>query len=268
MPRNWNTLNRYARRDYKFIQRDSYADVSQHYPSISDGVCLGVVMNWIREKLTTSNGLLRFGGGAYKEFANSRNPLTRLKQGISPAAGSAASRFISKGKSGERNRSAMAHGAASQRIYQDHGNDAGRLGQELGLIEAWHYTPRSEVRRDAHNLPDRLHAESIRNAALELPRGSAVLIEVVKGPPPAGSVASGAAPPSPRPGHALAFYRSRGNTLYFFDPNAGVYEVIPATAVNILGLVNAWLDVYLQGDNIAWQTPDSNWYRVYSRSQS
>jgi hypothetical protein len=26
-------------------------------------------------------------------------------------------------------------------------------------------------------------------------------------------------------GHAVAAYRSRGNTLYFFDPNAGVYQV-------------------------------------------
>lgn len=85
-------------------------------------------------------------------------------------------------------------------------------------------------------------------AALELPRGRAALIELVQ---------------TAGPGHAIAFYRSRGNTLYFFDPNAGVYEVVPATEQNILALVNAWIGVYRAADQITWETPNDNWCRVY-----
>ncbi len=40
-------------------------------------------------------------------------------------------------------------------------------------------------------------------------------------------------------GHAVAIYRSRGSTLYFFDPNCGVYEVLkPAT------FFHAWVGCY------------------------
>ena len=35
----------------------------------------------------------------------------------------------------------------------------------------------------------------------------------------------GRKPEKPGGGHAVAAYRSRGNTLYFFDPNCGVYDV-------------------------------------------
>jgi hypothetical protein len=40
-------------------------------------------------------------------------------------------------------------------------------------------------------------------------------------------------------GHAVAVYRSRGNTLYFFDPNCGVYKVLDATR-----FFGAWIAGY------------------------
>lgn len=60
-PRDWSLLNPHARREYKFVQADSYARVTIHHPHLAGGVCLGVVMNWIQEKLTTSDSWVRAG---------------------------------------------------------------------------------------------------------------------------------------------------------------------------------------------------------------
>jgi hypothetical protein len=40
-------------------------------------------------------------------------------------------------------------------------------------------------------------------------------------------------------GHATAVYKSRGGSLYFFDPNIGVYEVHDAAA-----FITSWKETY------------------------
>ena len=142
------------------------------------------------------------------------------------------------------------------------------LAASLDLMTDDRFAPQAEVTKKETVEPNGLktyavvrdHTASIRNAAHRLPRGTAVLIEVVRAiDRKAGSLPPGA-------GHAIAFYRSRGNTLYFFDPNAGVYEVVPATSENIYGLVGAWMSVYRYGDNVIWETPKEDWYHAYRRN--
>jgi hypothetical protein len=266
--RDWSVLNRHARRKYKFIQAESYAGVTDYFANrMPDGVCMGVAMNWIKEKLTTSDSLFRTTGplrsSQERQFSNPLNPITRLQRGISPAANSVAANLIDKkSKSGERNRAAMSEGALKQHFFSQHGTSMLAIGLDLMTYDR--YAPKAEVtRKEIVNangsttyIAERDDTASIRNAALDLPRGMAVLIEVVRTKSPALPTGGG---------HAIAFYRSRGNTLYFFDPNAGVYEVVPTTWENIYGLVGAWMSVYRYGDNIIWKTPDTDWCHVYRR---
>jgi hypothetical protein len=266
--RDWSLLNPHARRKYKFIQAESYAGVTDYFANrMPGGVCMGVVMNWIKEKLTTSDSLFRTTGplrsSQERQFSNPVNPITRLQRGISPPANSLAASLIDKkSRSGERNRGAMSDGALNQHFYNQHGTST--LAGGLDLMTEDRFDPKAEVTRKETVNPNgsttysavRDDTASIRNAALGLPRGMAVLIEVVRTQGP-GLPTGG--------GHAIAFYRSRGNTLYFFDPNAGVYEVVPTTWENIYGLVGAWMSVYRYGDNIIWKTQDHGWCHVYRR---
>ena len=124
--RNWSLLNPHAHREYKFIQAESYAGVTDYFANtMPGGVCVGVVMNWIKEKLTTSDSLFRKTGqlrsSRKRQFSNPVNPITRLQQGISPPANSLAAKLIAKkSKSGERNREAMSDGAFNQSFYNQH----------------------------------------------------------------------------------------------------------------------------------------------------
>jgi hypothetical protein len=277
MARDWSLLKPYAHREYKFVQKDSNQGVRdayppKQYPGLQNGVCMGVTMHWIKEKLCTSNSWWRREGPLRyrvdRDFSNPLNPRERLRQGIAPPSGSLAAKVLPKkvanqnagqlSTSGERNREAMTRAANSHFIYQQN-HSADVLATHLRLREDLDYAPMPKNDKGANNLPVRLHAETIRDAAYELPRGRAMLIELEQ-----PSVPGRQKPP----GHAIAFYRSRGNSLYFFDPNAGVYEVSPATQPNILGLVNAWFRVYRQDADkpITWETAQNGWYRVYERN--
>jgi hypothetical protein len=278
MARDWSLLKPYAHREYKFVQGDSYQGVRDSYsprwfPKMQKGICMGVTMHWIKVKLNTSNSWWRGEGRLRnpnkRDFSNPLNPRGRLRQGISPPSGSLAAKVLPKkvadqnsgrlSTSGERNREAMNRAANSHFFYQQN-NSPDLLATHLGLREDLNYAPIPKNDKGANNIPVRLHAETIRDAAYELPRGRAMLIELDQPRVPGR--------PKP-PGHAIAFYRSRGNALYFFDPNAGVYQVSPTTQPNILGLMNAWFRVYRQDADkpISWETAQNSWYRVYERGR-
>ncbi len=233
---------------------------------------MGVVMSWIQEKLMTSNGFLRREGhlrpvATPRKFAHSLNPLTRLRQGISihgnTLTGATLGKIsiFEKGKSGPRNAATMREGADNQLLYQLRG--VAGVAHNLGLIQNYDANPTRVVRRDpSSNLPVVQEAPTIADATMHLQNGSAMLIEVEQ--------VGGA-------GHAIAWYRSRGGALYFFDPNTGVYEVPgrkpqPENPLsgeerhadpNIVNFVTAWLDVYAVADNITWKTAQTDWYRIY-----
>lgn len=244
MGRDFSALNRFGHREYLFAQADSYSLVTRHYPKLDHGVCMGVVLNWIREKLTTSHGLLRqkgllsrsLPGSQPNSFSHSLNPLKRMRE-----------------ETATRNQTAMLSGAMVQATYYARGNNPSAVALELGLIEG-DYSPlaKSQKGPPPSHLPVRLHAESMADAAEHLSRGMAILIELQ---PAEGDGA----------GHSIAFYRSRGNTLYFFDPNAGVYTI--PNAGNILPFIQAWLNVYLRIDGITWITRREGWCLSFIRTR-
>ena len=291
----WSRLNGYGQREYKFSQADSFEPVRVRYEDqFSNGVCMGVTMNWIKEKLSTSNGLLnakgRLRNSQPRQFSSPLNPIARLKQGISPPANSVLTKLLKKGKSGARNEQAMLDGAHNQGIYR--GRNVQVLSAELGLGTS-SYSPTVKARRGSapEYLREFMHPESIAEAAVGLPRGEALLIEIehrkVKPSDPESA------------GHAIAFYRSAGGTLYFFDPNAGVYRIpkpgeparhrrdnvdiarslIPPgqrsaatapepessnlTETNTLRFVKHWLDIYDSARALKWEISGDNWQHGY-----
>ena len=259
MPRNFSALNNYAQREYKFSQRASYRLVGQHYPAFPSGVCMGITMNWVREKLTTSNGLFRSDGllwnSTSREFSRPLDPVTRLRQGISPSERHPMGGLIAKGKSGPRNEQAMLHGAGSHAIYAQE-NQLSTLINHLQIVESGYIAYERTTRGPAPDfIPETNHAETIADAARDLPKGNALLIELS---------------PSTRDGlgHTIAFYRSRGNHLYFFDPNAGVYKISPSKSSNTLDFVRAWLDAYATSVDptpITWEIANHRWYSSFRR---
>jgi Yersinia/Haemophilus virulence surface antigen len=281
--RDFRPLNEYARREYKFAQADSMGLVkstiaadavhgNKHYSKeLTDGACTGVSLNWIKEKLSTSNGLLRADGPlrnpVTRNFSNPLNPVSRLKRGISPSADSLPGKFMSKGtgaesKSGLRNQSTQLAGAMTHSVYVNDINtalenrDYGRksrtvVARELGLHPVEHEVEPAVV-KGPDNQPVRDENRTIASAGTSLPKGSAMIIEVF----PEGS----------KTGHTICYYRSRGDTLYFFDPNAGVYNV---SEPDLEQFVGAWRTAYSTAPNapLNFKTKAGNdWYEVYSRA--
>lgn len=255
-----------------------------------NGVCLGIAMGWIKEKLSTSNSVYKSKGRLFsseaRRFSTPSNPITLLKRGVSPSANSSLRRLTPeryKKTSAVRNEGAVLDGAHNQDIYRISGVAALSSHLRLGASD---YTVSPKVRRGEGNVAERLHAESIAAAAQDLPKGEAILFEV-EAMRDTGLV-----------GHAVAFYKSAGDTLYFFDANAGVYEIpeyrrpvgrsgvsgliedlsdklrsrgasadeqqAPKLATNTLHFVNDWLSVYKDSNQIDWQISRNAWYHGYS----
>ncbi|MEM5314896.1 YopT-type cysteine protease domain-containing protein [Paraburkholderia sp. JHI869] len=284
MARDFRALNRYAHREYKFVQRDSYAQVRARYRAdMADGVCMGVVLNWVKEKLSTSNGLRRVEGPlrnpTVQQFSNPLNPLTRIRQGISPPTHSLLGKLMGKQpgqphsrKSGPRNENTMLDGAHTQANYRYKSRDD--LVSDLGLVPGKH-VPKEKMRQEQFAeknartgytaqriIAVRADDEMLAEAGENLPKGNAIVLDLKQ---EAGG-----------PGHAVAFYKSRGGTLYFFDPNAGVYEISRPYSKYALPFMRAWLEVYTNdtdGDGNAtpriWKAKDGDrWYSVFNRTKS
>ena len=294
MPMEWSRLNGYGQREYKFSQKASFSPIKvRHGDQFNSGVCMGVTMNWIKEKLSTSNSLLKANGrlrnSQPRQFSNPLNPITRLKQGISPPTNSVLAKRLKKGKSGARNEQAMLDGAHSHGIYS---GNVQVLSAALGL-GASSYSPKVKVRKGSgpEYLPEGMHPETIAEAGVRLPKGQALLIEI--------DHTKVNSQDHETAGHGVAFYRSAGDTLYFFDPNAGVYripkpgqparqkrdnvdtarsrtppeqrstEAAPqhessdSTETNTLRFVKDWLDIYHKQRNIKWEISKDNWQHCY-----
>jgi hypothetical protein len=266
MALDFSALNRYARREYKFAQSSSFNMVNpavmgaNYQDSLTAGVCMGAVLNWIKEKMSTSNGLLRRDGplmnSTAKHFSSPINPVTRLKQGMSPPAGSPLTQFMQKNQSGPRNRSTVLSAAMTQVAYSTTSRD--HIARELGLIDV-HETLLPVQRPDPQGMPIRIEDETIARAARELPRGRALLIEIEHRD-------IGHTIEHEDVGHTIGFYHSRGNTLHFFDPNAGVYALHNCNEDTVLEFVRAWLGVYVRNAQWNFKTSPRDWYAMYARS--
>ena len=266
--RDFSSLNKYGHREYKFVQSGSFGKVNAETMGesfrpefVTSGVCLGVALTWVNERLKTSNGLFRPNGPlrstSTRQFSTPLNPFARLTPGLSPPKGSLMARFMDKGKSHTRNAQAMLDGAWVQSDYAST-RDTGMAADNLGLIASTHQAPAPKIMKGAGNLPERVEDLTISEAAHGLPAGSAMTVELEQPLKPGQEKKGG--------GHMVAFYRSHGGTLYFFDPNAGVYQINGES--NVLGFVQAWLNVYVENDSIRWKTHKDDWCRVFDRTRN
>ena len=266
MARDFSKLNRYASREYKFVQADSFGLVQQDIEAgnlgdhLDNGVCMSVTLQWIKEKLSTSNGLFKPEGplrhDAPKQFSNSLNPLTRAKTGLSVPAGTSLGKVVAsnsflrntfKENSHQRNEGTMRQAEDLQMLYQDrgigHASDSINLhrvnypGQLIKMDLAQRLDPDAAFGGDPelaymrgynHAGYQYLLPESIARTTGSLRAGVAILIDL--------NIDGGRGR-----GHTIAFYRSRANTLHFFDSNAGAYKVADGSVEN---LIRAWAAAY------------------------
>src|SRR5580698_10265953 len=136
MGRDFSELRKYAIREYKFNQDDSFGLVRSAIrtgklpEATNEGVCMGVALMWINEKLSTSNSYVksegRLRGSTQREFSNSINPLSRMRAGVSIPANTALGRVVNsnprlkqtfKGNSHARNEATMMQAAEVQQAY-------------------------------------------------------------------------------------------------------------------------------------------------------
>jgi hypothetical protein len=215
-------LTAFANKEYKFKQAKSkgLAD-SVHGDDAAHGVCFGLVMMWVREKLTTTGSWYRV---QHKNF--------------SPGHG---------GDVHDRNAITMLQAAE----YQLHGRKQGddKVATYLGLRPV---EPDIQlvVRPDRNYNPEVQIFETLVRVAKALRSGQAVVIELdVHGA-------------SRRGGHAIGMYRSRGQNLYFFDPNVGVYQLR-----NVAGFMQAWLEGYRNGRGWTFSAfrSGTDWIHHYAR---
>jgi hypothetical protein len=287
MARDFSELNNYAKREYKFVQADSYKLITQAVEAgalthdSEKGVCMGATLMWINEKLSTSNSYIksdgRLLGSTQRSFSNSINPVSRAMAGLSISRNTPLSRAVTstpflkrvfeKGKSHARNEGTMRQAANVQTAYASGSVDGAR--NDMGMdkvMKTNEYIPR----RIYENVPpvaarfgataECLESDTIARAAFGLPVGIIILIEL-------DNAAGGS-------GHAIAFYRSRpsdmgsgGRTLYFFDSNAGVYKIAIATEANIKAFIEAWLRAYIVYErSVTFRTSrSSDWCTAFKR---
>jgi hypothetical protein len=235
---NFSALSEHAIRRYRFAQGDAIHLV---LPAFSNGVCMGIVLNWIKEKLSTSNGFLRLDGPVLKlTKKNFANP-------------SSSNSILMNSRIDQRNKHITKAGSVTHTTYVNESRDG--AARKLNLVAA-SYEPKIIPKQGPAPafLQECITDETIAQTGINLPKGHAVIIEVEN---------------EKHDGHVIAFYRSRGGTLYFFDPNAGVYEINDTGQSNMLGFVRAWLRVYAtQEKPIEWTTGQKDWYAVFNRTGS
>jgi hypothetical protein len=210
---NFQALRQYSTKEYKFDQGKSLAllDPSKwvhatavndvqfsqaEFESVKGGICAVLAADWLREKLHSEKALF---SGAFEGY----------------------------GVHSGRNRSTVIDNVRKQLAYKIDPSPKEALSQH-GLLEANREIgdPRIRDRVTKPAAPGRFgmggntvsitikFAETIANACTKefLKKGCGVYIGFDVTGRRAG-------------GHAVAAYRSNGNTLYFFDCNCGVYNV-------------------------------------------
>ena len=210
--RKFAALSTHGTKLYKFQQRKSFGEITQaNFPTdfehVSAGICMGVVLAWVKERLSSSNNwrhralvATHFRNRPGYDFMPNRRPATEIHT---------------------RNAATMRAAAQNQIVYSQEGlTEALRL---FSLNERHSVESKGAMRatpEPGSNLP---HIADVAGAMTDavaperLSAGTAVIFQVSIYDLDNGNYLAG---------HAVAAYRSHGNHLFFFDPNIGAYQVV------------------------------------------
>jgi hypothetical protein len=205
---NFQSLKQYATKEYKFKQGRSLALLdpataakggainavalsSTDYQQLKDGICAVLAADWLREKLTSGDSYVGadFGGPGVHAGENLTTVVNNVPKMIAYKKLKLTSNALGQ------------HGLSSTYV-----GDPRVVSTTLKERKGQNYLDR--IINFAQTLAKACTAEYLKKG-----RGVWISFELLK----ANGVGDG--------GHAVAAYRSRGNTLYFFDCNCGVYNV-------------------------------------------
>lgn len=223
---NFATLRQYATKEYKFKQGTSLALLDpaksansnainkvtltgEEFELVKGGICATLAADWLREKLNSEKAL--FGGDSKVPGIHAGRNLDTVVRNV-PL-------YLQYRQS---------HDALQQHGLAETGKTIGDpMVTETTRVKGTSRFDPTWVTRRTNKF-----VESMINACtpefLKKGRGAYISFKVVsKNPDKRGG------------GHATAAYRSRGNTLYFFDPNCGVYNIN-----NVTGFFTAYAGCY------------------------
>lgn len=222
---NFASLRRFATKVYKFHQIDSINALNpkaarqqvhggsinavqlseDEFNDISSGICATLAADWLREKLTSPDDK-QFSGNSSGAGVHTGRNLATVRANVP--------KFLAYRKSPSVTEALAQHGLTAS-------DSALMLNPVVSdkVMRQERSTNRHGVQQ-VQNLPFNVarFADSLTNACQvsHLIQGRGVYI----------TFSVNATHPGKRSGnHAVAAYRSRDNSLYFFDPNCGVYKV-------------------------------------------
>lgn len=168
------------------------------------GICAALSCAWLREKLTSPDELAFSGASSGPAVHTGRNLATAID---------AAPRHLAYKATGKHDTLFSAYGLTQG--TQPHATDVlKRDTKQIDIRERVNFEWRTRKGMTTEiNVADSL-VKACGSAVLKKGKGIYVAVTVV-------SRIEG----KQGGGHALALYRSRGNTLYFFDANCGVYQI-------------------------------------------
>jgi hypothetical protein len=179
------------------------------FNSVQGGVCASLSCAWLKEKLTSADDPA-FSG-------RSSGPAVHTGRNLTIAVG-ATPHQLAYAKTGKHETLFTAYGLTTG--TQPHSSDVlKRDGKQIDIRERVNFEWRTRKGWTTEiNVADSL-VKACGSEVLKKGKGIYIAVSVV-------SRIEG----KDGGGHGVAVYRSRGNTLYFFDPNCGVYQITkPAT---------------------------------------
>ena len=211
---NFQTLKQYSTKEYKFTQRksiglldpaksanaDAISDVqlsTEEFEGVKSGICAVLSADWLREKLASESALF---SGAFE------GPDVHSGQNLATAARNVP-KFLEYKQSPSTVEALSQHGLAP--THRKVGNPVVRE-----RVEKVERMTQKKVFVSQINFANSM-ASACTTAFLKKGSGFYMSFRVK------------AKDPNKRDGgHSVAAYRSKGNTLYFFDPNCGVYKIL------------------------------------------
>ncbi len=224
---NFAALKQHATKEYKFKQGRSIAELdpqkaatsdainavklsSSEFDGIKKGMCAALAAHWLKEKLGSSSHPAFKGKSAGDAVHAGRN-LETVSFNVP--------KFL-----------AYAQSPSPEAILKQHGLEPSAKAADFQpmvtrsrIAEERHHNRDGSIRINRVSVVDTQVVESFVNACnvqfLKAGRGVYIAFK-----------AKGRTLEKPGGGHAVAAYRSRGSTLYFFDPNCGVYAITDPAA--------------------------------------